>query len=226
MGALESNTTLVYGVHLRESANDGSDFSNAASDYRVLFLGEDGLLHVKDSSGTVDEPFTAGGGVTRSTLGTTSVGGSFATRGMYIKKITLATAGLLAGINCHIKGDGSNHLQSTGVLYSDSGGSPTNVLFWSHTTVNTTPTRLNGPTLNTTARWVTFPVGVWLAAGDYWIGIWFNDATGSAYSLAFASGSGSDRTVAGGTNNQPQDSSVQAISTGTNDYSIYADIIR
>lgn len=53
MGALETNTTLIYGVHLRESANDGSDFSNAAADYRVLFLGEDGQLHVKDSSGTV-----------------------------------------------------------------------------------------------------------------------------------------------------------------------------
>lgn len=60
MGALESNTTLVYGIHLRESANDGSDFSNGATDYRVLFLGEDGKLHVKDSAGTVTDPFTAG----------------------------------------------------------------------------------------------------------------------------------------------------------------------
>lgn len=62
MGALEQNTTLIYGIHIRESATDGSDFSNAAADYRVLFLGEDGLLHVKDSSGTVTDPFSAGGG--------------------------------------------------------------------------------------------------------------------------------------------------------------------
>lgn len=55
MGVLEANTTLIYGVHLRESANDGSDFSNAASDYRVLFLGEDGNLHVKDSAGAVTD---------------------------------------------------------------------------------------------------------------------------------------------------------------------------
>lgn len=60
MGALETNTTLIYGVHIRESANDGSDFTNAATDYRVLFLGEDGLLHVKDSAGTVTDAFTAG----------------------------------------------------------------------------------------------------------------------------------------------------------------------
>ena len=56
MGALESNTTNIYGIHIRESANDGSDFSNAASDYRVLFVGEDGLFHLKDSAGTVTTP--------------------------------------------------------------------------------------------------------------------------------------------------------------------------
>lgn len=63
MGAPEANTTLIYGLHIRESANDGSDFSNGATDYRVLFLGEDGLLHVKDSSGTVTNPFTGAGAV-------------------------------------------------------------------------------------------------------------------------------------------------------------------
>jgi hypothetical protein len=66
MGALESNTTLIYGIHVRESANDGSDFTNAAADYRVLILGEDGLLHVKDSAGTVTSPYTGGGGSTAS----------------------------------------------------------------------------------------------------------------------------------------------------------------
>jgi hypothetical protein len=60
MGALETNTTLIYGIHIRESANDGSDFTNAAADYRVLFLGEDGVWHAKDSAGTVTEPFTGG----------------------------------------------------------------------------------------------------------------------------------------------------------------------
>lgn len=65
MGALETNTTLIYGVHIRESANDGSDFTNAAADYRVLFLGEDGLLHVKDSSGTVTSPYSGGNALSR-----------------------------------------------------------------------------------------------------------------------------------------------------------------
>lgn len=43
----------IYGIQLRESANDGSDFSNGDTDYRVVFLGEDGALHAKDSAGTV-----------------------------------------------------------------------------------------------------------------------------------------------------------------------------
>ena len=44
---------LTYGLTVRESATDGSDFTNPATDYRRLFLGEDGQLHVKDSAGTV-----------------------------------------------------------------------------------------------------------------------------------------------------------------------------
>jgi len=40
---------------VQEAANDGSDFGNPAADYRRLFLGEDGLLHLKDSAGTVTD---------------------------------------------------------------------------------------------------------------------------------------------------------------------------
>ncbi len=54
MGVLES--AKVYGDQIRESANDGSDFSNAVTDYRILFVGEDGLFHLKDSAGTVTTP--------------------------------------------------------------------------------------------------------------------------------------------------------------------------
>jgi hypothetical protein len=54
---------LAPGLTIRESANDGSDFTNPAADYRRLFLGEDGLLYVKDSAGTVTNPFTGAGSV-------------------------------------------------------------------------------------------------------------------------------------------------------------------
>lgn len=46
---------LTYGLTIRESATDGSDFSNPSTDYRRLFLGEDGVLHLKDSAGAVTD---------------------------------------------------------------------------------------------------------------------------------------------------------------------------
>jgi hypothetical protein len=45
----------TYGLTIRESATDGSDFANAPTDYRRLFLGEDGQLHVKNSAGAVTD---------------------------------------------------------------------------------------------------------------------------------------------------------------------------
>jgi hypothetical protein len=53
---------LTYGLTIRESATDGSDFTNPAADYRRLFLGEDGQLHVKAESGTVTDIGVAAGG--------------------------------------------------------------------------------------------------------------------------------------------------------------------
>lgn len=49
------STKNQFGMTIRESANDGSDFTNPDADYRRLFLGEDGQLHVKDSAGTVTD---------------------------------------------------------------------------------------------------------------------------------------------------------------------------
>jgi hypothetical protein len=47
------STAKLHGMTIRESATDGSDFTNPDADYRRLFLGEDGELHVKDSAGAV-----------------------------------------------------------------------------------------------------------------------------------------------------------------------------
>lgn len=66
MPALED--AIIYGIQIRESANDGSDFGNADADYRIVFLGEDGLWHAKDSAGTVTNPFSGGGGVATDTI--------------------------------------------------------------------------------------------------------------------------------------------------------------
>lgn len=51
MGLIHESKT--YGFYIRESANDGSDFSNPVADYRIVFLGEDGEWHSRDSAGTI-----------------------------------------------------------------------------------------------------------------------------------------------------------------------------
>lgn len=47
------STSKIFGATIRESATDGSDFTNPDADYRRLFLGEDGQLHLRDSAGAV-----------------------------------------------------------------------------------------------------------------------------------------------------------------------------
>lgn len=56
------STTNLFGMTIRESATDGSDFTNPDADYRRLFLGEDGQLHLKDSAGSVTD-VAAGSGI-------------------------------------------------------------------------------------------------------------------------------------------------------------------
>ena len=61
MAGGQFSTAKLYGMTIRESATDGSDFSNPDADYRRLFLGEDGLMHVKDSAGSVTSPYQGSG---------------------------------------------------------------------------------------------------------------------------------------------------------------------
>jgi len=50
-------------ILINESATDGSAVPNPATDYRHVFVGEDGLFHLKDSSGTITTGSAAGGAV-------------------------------------------------------------------------------------------------------------------------------------------------------------------
>jgi hypothetical protein len=228
MGTLETNTTLIYGVHVRESANDGSDFTNAAADYRILFLGEDGLLHVKDSSGTVTNPFSGGSGATHAKVGTTSLGASFDTtmKAVY-KKITLANDCLIASISVGIKGQSSGTAMIDAGVMSDNSGTPLNVIGAGYPTRSAAGSSndLRGSfVINATARFVTMPCGLWVTAGDYWLVAVNNANSGSDVQLAYSSGTGSDRTKA--TTDGLYDHSVGASSTGSNDYSVHCDTIR
>ncbi len=60
-------------IILEERLSDGSDTSNPPADHRALFVGEDGLFHLRDSSGTVTTP-SAGGAADLDALLATSGG--------------------------------------------------------------------------------------------------------------------------------------------------------
>lgn len=77
MGAIED--AKAYAILIRESANDGSDFTNPGADYRRLFLGEDGLVHLMDSSGTVTDVGGSGGDVATDAIWTTAGKAAIAT---------------------------------------------------------------------------------------------------------------------------------------------------
>lgn len=83
----------VYGIKIRESANDGSDFSNPEADYRLAFIGEDGLWHLKDAVGTVTSP----GGMTNpmTTAGDLIYGGASGTP----TRVGIGTAGQVLKVN-------------------------------------------------------------------------------------------------------------------------------
>ena len=56
------SASKLFGMTIRESATDGSDFTNPDADYRRLFLGEDGYLYTRDAAGTVAAAAAAGAG--------------------------------------------------------------------------------------------------------------------------------------------------------------------
>lgn len=56
----KASDNLYPKVILEERLSNGSDTSNPAADHRALFLGEDGLLHLRDSAGGVTDIAASG----------------------------------------------------------------------------------------------------------------------------------------------------------------------
>lgn len=300
----------IYGVQLRESADDGSDFTNADADYRKVFLGEDGKLHAKDSSGTVTGDIgvsanpqlttielghasdttlarvsagvvsiegtnivkagaittsgltqatsrllgrstastgaveeitlgtnlsfsgttlnaTGGGGLTHTTQGTTSPGASWqGTRGTYLKKLTLASAGLVSSIVAHVKGDGTNLQGISAAIFADNAGTPGDLITAGGASglVSDSSAYDTNLKISTTARDVTFPMGAWLGAGDYWFAVRMFGGGDSQILLNYT-GSGSDYDNTSASTNWI-DHSIDAAASGSNNYTIYIHVIR
>lgn len=164
---------------------------------------------------------SAGGGVTQAYVGYNTVGGSvenITALRAYGKKVTLANACLITSIEIHTS-NGGVQVDSlpVGLVWEDS-TSTIGVLRAVSGTFGSTDSWYAGGTY----RWLSFPIGFWATAGDWWIGFqWGSDAGGTP--TIHYDGSGSDRYYTpGGT--WSQDGGTQTDSTRK--YSIRANTIR
>jgi hypothetical protein len=170
-GALYSCTThgLVY-------QSDGSSWTTwatlgggavAADDVSITDSG--GYFTGTDVEAALQELGAGGGGggLTQAYVGYNTIGASEETltaNRQYAKKITVASACFVSSVDMHIKGNGSNVPFLMAFVADDNSSTIGNII-----AVGNTPTG-NSYFLNTTYRWISVPVGVYLAAGDYWVG--------------------------------------------------------
>jgi len=167
------------------------------------------------------------GSLSQSYLGYNTVGGSVETMTslrVYAKKITLTADGLLASVDCHIRGSAADlgSSQAAGV-FSDSGGSPDLVLAfvgYDHDAVSVYLRKSIGAA--GTFRWFCTPIGIWLPAGDYWI---FIHNRNGGNDLHYDSG-GSDRYMTEGAGLGITDwDGLYSPTTSSNTYSIRANVL-
>jgi hypothetical protein len=133
-----------------------------------------------------------GGFVGRSFIGYNTVGASFeniTVNRQYMKKLTLASAGTIMSIDIHIKATNTDPTGFMVHVLQDSSGLPTLVRAASAVFATSAGLGLKG---GNAARWVAFPIGAYLEAGDYWIGFTSTAVGTSVIAIAYDT-SGSDR---------------------------------
>lgn len=162
-----------------------------------------------------------GGALTQSYIGYNTVGASTETVASpnyttYFKQATVATAALVTSIDAYVKGNASNVQGIWAALLDDNAGAPGKIL-----AIHAGQTSSSLPVLpalfTATSRWVASPIGCYVAAGTYWLGL----IIGNAMSINYDTG-GSDYTAA---NNVTWFNENSKGAAGTRNYSIRANLI-
>lgn len=163
---------------------------------------------------------TGGAGLTQAYAGYNTIGGTWESPGSnsmwFLKSITLANDCLITSIGAYSQSGAGISISYAVGLFSDSAGAPLMLLgglgFAPQISLNT-----NG------ARWLDWPLGIWVVAGTYWIGVRSSDTGGSVVTQIAYDGSGSDVTKVQ-TTGQLLD--MASVTTTTRKYSIRANTIR
>lgn len=163
----------------------------------------------------------AGGGITQAYVGRSTQGGAWEAISAvtYLKKFTLADAGWLGSIAAFVRANSSQVGGWDCSLFADNAGVQGDLIATS-TGYRTDTLLLDSA--RAAGRWLDQPIGAWLAAGDYWMGIRAMD-TGS-FDIALDATGGSDRTQA--ITSWTADGSSYAQTATSKDYSIRGTILR
>lgn len=161
-----------------------------------------------------------GGGATHSYVGYNTVGTTDETvtaNRVYMKKITLATAGILIGMEAHVKTtDDGVQTRLRFALFEDNAGTPRYLL----DVVECAPVFLKPSNGVQAFRWYGGHISRYLAAGDYWIAA----TSPGGITVIKKDSSGSDRYYTAG-GDWLTDAGYSAITTTTDRYSIRASIL-
>lgn len=222
------NGTTWYGLKLAVGATGATGPTGPTGSGTTGATGSTGATGATGPTGATG----AGGTGTHSTVGYATAGASSKTaRGLYLTQITIPSSGaFLTGFWANLKGDGSNTAVAVGVIYDDNGANvPQNMIYATPPNITATPVRVFNAILNTTARWMGFPAGLWFAGSTkVWIGVWLSAQADSRIDLAFDATGGTSYTNTAAAQNEPTDKSVDSanFSSSTDKLSIYADILQ
>jgi hypothetical protein len=213
--------------YLTHTEQGSTPTNPAAGDQKTFIRTSDHHLCRVNSAGAVTDIEGAGGGVTFEVAGYNTIGAStenLTVNRVIAKQVTLANNAALYSIDAYLNQD-SDNVHGLGVaVYSDVAGDPGRVIAVAPQSVNGYFFHLTAaPAGDYAARWVSFPIGCYLAAGNYWIAI-MNTSAGGNLILAY-DGSGADRYYgAGGL--WFTDWGYYSPTTSGNKYSIRAQLLR
>jgi hypothetical protein len=178
-GSTATYTPAVPASGITVAEIDGSPSSSGITS---LFL-PNGTVAISGSSATYTPSSSGGLAVSRigsSSANTATTPESVASL-LALKQIVCPSAGVIVSVMGYIDQNSDASINPWAMVYDDVGGNPVHLLSLQGGANNA---NTGGPNMwletgagsGFTARWMSFPVGIYVAAGTYWIGLGFTGA--------------------------------------------------